>query len=1115
MHGLSSFLRRHQINERQQTKIAMQSQERSLLSIPESLALSFSDRRLKAIRREVTKIMREILPEEVEHVDAMFEDYAGREDQLLKSVKKMQEAHRTHVGVDEERCGPVDPDDFILDDDEEDGEGGLDAMMEEGGWNSEGSSGGDSGRFDVDRWQEDLENQIDSSRSSRGSGGDSHRGPYNPLDTLQSSVGNPQSGGVLKSSPELMVENNSSSMTNGRREHSAAYTEEKKNDSPLQNSNNFLHDPDENDLPPEVVGTSLGNFRNVSGLTMFTASELSSSGVTTDEVSVPSVGDSDAASDISPAHLSIPMRTGEGGENGGNGRAARALVRMRVWDPATPRVQWRCEASAAVALQACPRKGTGTASTDGGPGGEELKREDTPDPRSLSRPRGEEKRLSTVREEPEKPPHRGESYFDDGDANVLKNACLAAVRDEVGERERLEAGALVGMRLRPLAATQQLSGEVSAASATSFSPRREFEWKAGQEVYVCRANFLPLSKLSELHFRIETDHASLRELVMDGLPPQSLALEEAELIFEALGSNASIRRLSMRYSNVDDDLASLLALALVDNVTLTQLSLVGNSLTNVSAKNFYSVLKKNNETLRMLDLNGNPDIEKDVEQALEQFMGQRELKRTLTNKAEKARRAARGMPPDENLDDNGDEVPGDGQVTVVIPQDTLVKNCDGMELQYKRNDDHDINDDSSMTAKPRLGENFRDFMRRMDEAKESNLDSSSYNRQLMHQSYTEREAFDNFSGVGSFVEQGQQQQVPYPLVRKNKVVQEAPGEHSQPQIGSNESTGSSITTLTHTQSGNVEDVITTTSNRNDDPGSPLKPAGEQRTRASTPWRMNAIELQESAGDDRVTKSNRVNYLPRQIDTIEYRESFDHDARRFRPQGQIDTVEAQESADPTDRRILQNRALSNKNVQQSALPTQSGAVTYHPTQASEPSHSAASFSGASNPSLEISENDFIDAKARERDIRRMLATEAGAVGAYHINEAAPARQNRSSGRGGRRSRGGRTESQRMRRLRELEGSGDGGRSHCGMGTAALASTAGADDEVILDANIDRTDDLYLEEIGRKRMDRRRSSLSLHSIVEIDDCGIDRIVSGFVAVLLVGLLVMVIVLVIRYK
>lgn len=231
----------------------------------------------------------------------------------------------------------------------------------------------------------------------------------------------------------------------------------------------------------------------------------------------------------------------------------------------------------------------------------------------------------------------------------------------------MRVGALVGIRLRTpssSSSSKQVPGGGSVASGRSHKQKALRELKAGQSVSLHGINLLPLANLSDLHLRIENDHPNLRELTLGGLPRGAFATEEYELVFEALGSNTSIGRLSMRRSCVDDDLASLFALALVDNAALTQLDLGGNDMTTVSGKNFYSVLKKNNDTLRMLDLSDNPGIDDDVEEALDRFMEQRALKRTLTNKAEKARRAARGMPPDAALDDDGDD-DCDGRVTVV------------------------------------------------------------------------------------------------------------------------------------------------------------------------------------------------------------------------------------------------------------------------------------------------------------------------------------------------------------------------------------------------------------------------------------------------------------------
>ena len=144
----------------------------------------------------------------------------------------------------------------------------------------------------------------------------------------------------------------------------------------------------------------------------------------------------------------------------------------------------------------------------------------------------------------------------------------------------------------------------------------------------------PTGFAAELTRRMETNDPSLRSLVMDGLSlTASMTRAEMEMLFDALGRNASMRRLSMRNSGVDDDVASLLALALVDNTSLTKLYLYGNEMTIKSAMSFHAVLQRGNDTLRHLDMGGNhPSIDNGVETALCQFMNQRALKSTLTRR---------------------------------------------------------------------------------------------------------------------------------------------------------------------------------------------------------------------------------------------------------------------------------------------------------------------------------------------------------------------------------------------------------------------------------------------------------------------------------------------------
>eukprot|EP00584_Thalassiosira_punctigera_P018149 CAMPEP_0172574482 /NCGR_PEP_ID=MMETSP1067-20121228/136724_1 /TAXON_ID=265564 ORGANISM="Thalassiosira punctigera, Strain Tpunct2005C2" /NCGR_SAMPLE_ID=MMETSP1067 /ASSEMBLY_ACC=CAM_ASM_000444 /LENGTH=922 /DNA_ID=CAMNT_0013367111 /DNA_START=130 /DNA_END=2898 /DNA_ORIENTATION=- len=78
-----------------------------LLAVPEERSMSFSGRGWK----EVARIMRRIMPDRCEDVDEMIEQYQGREDQLLKLLRKMKEAHEAVSAA----SGPVDTDDFIFD----------------------------------------------------------------------------------------------------------------------------------------------------------------------------------------------------------------------------------------------------------------------------------------------------------------------------------------------------------------------------------------------------------------------------------------------------------------------------------------------------------------------------------------------------------------------------------------------------------------------------------------------------------------------------------------------------------------------------------------------------------------------------------------------------------------------------------------------------------------------------------------------------------------------------------------------------------------------------------------------------------------------------------------
>jgi hypothetical protein len=48
-------------------------------------------RRQLQIRQEVEDLVRELLPEEVENLDTMFVQFAGREEELLSTLRSMRE----------------------------------------------------------------------------------------------------------------------------------------------------------------------------------------------------------------------------------------------------------------------------------------------------------------------------------------------------------------------------------------------------------------------------------------------------------------------------------------------------------------------------------------------------------------------------------------------------------------------------------------------------------------------------------------------------------------------------------------------------------------------------------------------------------------------------------------------------------------------------------------------------------------------------------------------------------------------------------------------------------------------------------------------------------------
>ena len=672
-------------------------------------------------------------------------------------------------------------------------------------------------------------------------------------------------------------------------------------------------------------------------------------------------------------------------------------------------------------------------------------------------------RLSMVKEEPDIPPERGDSYFEDTNnpdgslhrifaavSNSFMSSGSEEENDIGGENENdvipkedaeneegtngldgtlsnntkqqnLNVGTLVGIQLKPSSSSsipkqqqpQQQQVVTSASSiSSSFSLKKHpLEWKVGSSINIHNVHLLSLTNLSELHYQISNNYSTLRELVLDGISTlQCLTMDEAEIIFyEGLSVNTSIKKLSMRYSEVNDEFAALFALALTDNTTLHQLTLEGNDMTTTSAKNFYSVLKKNNDTLRTLNLSNNPMIDDDVELALDQFMEQRAFKRTMVNKAEKARRAARGLPPDTTLDDDEDDET-DGHVTVVCSQSVI----DGvMEEEGEGTDENayltqlkDMANDTD--AYP--GESFRDYMQRMDEIKRNNAHSPVYQQSLMDESDREREAFANFVASG--------------------------GDKGSPNVDGNGSTGSSITTRsTHKRQAGEEAEITTTND-------------------------------EEAGRPTIQTSNRKSY-----------KSLTQSSLSLGSEGDSEAF-----------------ALGPGSMRMSGIQEPHGQLGTSP----HPYHNTQSSTG-SGSELDISGNDYMDAKASEQEMRARLANSGGAVGAYHIDEAAPSRQFASGpGGGGRRGRVRRTESQRRARLAQLEGGGGGG------GVAAAAAAAGdhVDIEDLMDADVEDPYNYHQTEHKKSRF----AVIGLGG----EDQQSDRMICAMLALLFFALLIMIILL-----
>ena len=731
-------------------------------------------------------------------------------------------------------------------------------------------------------------------------------------------------------------------------------------------------------------------------------------------------------------------------------RRATAMIKLRVWEPAHPHNRGKTMVATTVQLPANMISIAG-----GGP-----QHESGNSSRNISTQQIDPVLLSSVKEEPDKPSTRGDSYFD-----ALENVGFSLLgqstidindgRQIMPHHEQLKVGSKIAIRSSSADVVSQGSG-MSVLSSASMGMKRPASWKVGNSAHLQPVQMLSIERFSglrDLRFQIKHNSPNLHELVLDGLPPNSINLLDFESLMEALGQNESVKRLSMRNSNVTDEMASSLALALVTNTNLTQLSLEDNLLTNESAKNLYMVLNQNNSTLRLLDLTGNRRMDDDTIEAMDHFMEQRALKRTLRNEADKALRAAGGMLPDSTLEDNIDAARG---LVTVVCFDGNFESDEGLSKKRRAKLDSLVGDRTNdqrvyesatserninVSYKPFSGEHSRDYTTRMN-AQEFQTERDMSYRQSRPGAFS--------SSVDSSFDKR--------FVRKKS------GEYRS---------------------------------------SPYRQLDERRN-------MIAFDSAYSVNSSISSRStSRPNAYVTDLDPRK-RQQFD---------------ESDNLRQMTDRGTARPVAFANTTAETSHPSKSEGekyealsAHRYASTPTLTTRHGAQSVCAPPRRfTLDISGADYIDTdKTNEIELRRQLATEGGAIGAYQINEVAPSRQNRlsgnSSGRGARRGRVGRSESARMRRLAEIQGSDASGNGSTAIN--ASNNTAGPisvedGNEGVFDAEIQRAD-----EFERSRRESVYSK-SLRSLGLDDEEGTltDRIVCGGLVMLLIGLVVLVVAFVLR--
>ena len=247
----------------------------------------------------------------------------------------------------------------------------------------------------------------------------------------------------------------------------------------------------------------------------------------------------------------------------------------------------------------------------------------------------------------------------------------------------LIAGSFIGIH-------PPLHSSLSSSSST---------WKINDTLYLRHnVNFIPSTDLNRLIRLMESNDPSVQTIIMDGL--SSFTTIEAYKFSTVLKTkNTSVVNLSIRNSNINDEIASMLAMTLLDNTSLRYFSLEGNKLTSESAKKFFDVMRsRGNDTLQKLDLKNNPLVHSEILEAIDQFMEQREFRTKLMKKKQER--------------DGGDyrDGPNFEHVTIVCDETILDGTYDPNTLSE---DDTIEAPELNMSIAPYADESFTDYVQRI------------------------------------------------------------------------------------------------------------------------------------------------------------------------------------------------------------------------------------------------------------------------------------------------------------------------------------------------------------------------------------------------------------------